>query len=171
MTGEGIIVSVIDTGVNYDHLDLEDHMWENDDYPNHGWDFYFNDNDPKDEYGHGTHCAGTVAGDGTAGSQTGVAPDALIMACKVTNAAASASESMIWSAVEFSIEQGADLISLAMGWQHSWGPNRTDWRETFDAVLAAGMVASVAAGNEGSDQGSFPIPDNVRTPGDCPHPG
>ncbi len=170
LTGEGIIVSVIDTGVNYDHLDLEDHMWESEEYPNHGWDFYFNDDDPKDEYGHGTHCAGTVAGDGTAGSQTGVAPDALIMACKVTNAAASSAESMIWDAVEFSIEQGAHVISLSMGWQHSWGTNRQVWRQTFDAVLAAGMVASVAAGNEGDQQGSYPIPDNVRSPGDCPPP-
>lgn len=168
--GTGIIVSVIDTGVNYDHLDLEDHMWESEEYPNHGYDFFYNDDDPKDEHGHGTHCAGTVAGDGTAGSQTGVAPEATIMACKVGDAVGSSSESMIWAAVEFSIEQGAHVISLSMGWQHSWGPNRTVWRETFDAVLAAGIPASVAAGNEGSDQGSYPIPDNVRCPGDCPPP-
>jgi len=79
-TGQGIVVSVIDSGVNYNHADLADHMWEDDDYPYHGWDFYNNDNDPMDGHGHGTHCAGTVAGDGTAGSQTGMAPDASIMA-------------------------------------------------------------------------------------------
>lgn len=169
-TGEGVVVSVIDTGVNYDHLDLADHMWESDEYPNHGWDFYYNDDDPMDEHGHGTHCAGTVAGDGTAGSQTGVAPDAQIMACKVGDALGNSSESMIWSAVEFSLEQGADVISISMGWQHDWGPNRVVWRETFESVLAAGVVASVAAGNEGDQQGTYPIPDNVRTPGDCPPP-
>jgi len=169
-TGEGVIVSVIDTGVNYDHLDLADHMWESVDYPNHGWDFFYNDNDPKDEHGHGTHCSGTVAGDGTAGSETGMAPDATIMACKVGDAAGSSAESMIWAAVEFSIEQGADVISLSMGWLHAWNPNRTVWRDSFDAVLAAGVAASVAAGNEGNEQGSYPIPDNVRTPGDCPPP-
>jgi len=169
-TGEGVIVSVIDTGVNYDHLDLEDHMWESVDYPNHGWDFFYNDDDPKDEHGHGTHVAGTVAGDGTAGSETGMAPDATIMACKVGDALGNSSESMVWSAVEFSIEQGADVISLSMGWLHAWGPNRTAWRESFDAALAAGVVASVAAGNEGTQLGSYPIPDNVRSPGDCPPP-
>lgn len=169
-TGEGVIVCVIDTGVNYEHEDLEDHMWESEDYPNHGYDFYYDDDDPKDEHGHGTHCAGTVAGDGTAGSQTGMAPDATIMACKVGDAGGNSSESMIWSAVEFAIENGAHVLSLSMGWQHSWGPNREVWRDTFDAVLAAGVAASVAAGNEGQDQGSYPIPDNVRTPGDCPPP-
>lgn len=169
-TGEGVLVAVLDTGVNYDHLDLADHMWENDDFPNHGYDFVNDDNNPKDDHGHGTHCAGTVAGDGTAGSQTGVAPDATIMACKILDSGGSGNESYTWSAVEFTIEHGVDVISFSVGWQHSWGPNRKVWRETFDAVLAAGMVASVAAGNEGQDQGSYPIPDNVRTPGDCPPP-
>ena len=92
-TGQGIVVSVIDSGVNYNHADLADHMWEDDDYPYHGWDFYNNDNDPMDGHGHGTHCAGTVAGDGTAGSQTGMAPDASIMACKVLADGGDGSES------------------------------------------------------------------------------
>ncbi len=78
-TGEGVIVAVLDVGVNYNHFDLTDHMWESTEYPNHGYDFHNNDNDPMDGHGHGTHCAGTVAGDGTAGSQTGMAPDATIM--------------------------------------------------------------------------------------------
>jgi len=168
--GEGVIVAVIDTGVNYDHVDLQDHVWESTEYPNHGYDFVNNDNDPKDDHGHGTHCSGTVAGDGTAGSQTGVAPEATIMCLKVLDSGGGGSESGVWSAVEFSVEQGAHVMSLSLGWQHSWGVNRTVWRQTFDNALAAGLVASVAAGNEGEDLGSFPIPDNVRTPGDCPPP-
>ena len=168
--GEGIIVSVIDTGVNFDHNDLNDHVWENDDYPNHGYDFVNNDNNPMDDHGHGTHCAGTVAGDGTAGSQTGVAPEATIMCCKVLDSGGGGSESGVWEAIEFSVEQGAHVLSLSLGWQHSWGVNRTVWRQTFDNVLAAGVAASVAAGNEGDQQSSYPIPDNVRTPGDIPPP-
>ncbi len=168
--GEGVIVSVIDTGVNYDHLDLADNVWEHPDYPNHGYDFVNNDNDPKDDQGHGTHCAGTVAGDGTAGSQTGVAPGATIMCLKVLDSGGGGEESGVWSAVEFSVENGAHVMSLSLGWQHSWGPNRTVWRQTFDNALAAGVVASVAAGNEGDQLGSYPVPDNVRTPGDVPPP-
>ncbi len=168
--GEGIIVSVIDTGVNYNHVDLNDHVWEDPDYPNHGYDFVNNDNDPMDDHGHGTHCSGTVAGDGTAGSQTGVAPEATIMCCKVLDAGGGGNESGVWDAIEFSVENGANVMSLSLGWQHSWGPNRSVWRQAFDNAMAAGVVASVAAGNEGDQQGSYPIPDNVRTPGDLPPP-
>jgi len=169
-TGEGIIVSVLDTGVNYNHNDLSDHVWESTEYPNHGYDFANNDNNPMDDHGHGTHCAGTVAGDGTAGSQTGMAPDAIIMCCKVMDAGGGGTESGVWEAVEFSIDHGAHVLSLSLGWLHAWNPNRIGWRQTFDNALAAGVVSSVAAGNEGADQGSYPVPDNVRTPGDCPPP-
>jgi len=168
--GEGVIVAVIDTGVNYDHYDLQDHVWESVEYPHHGYDFVNNDNDPKDDHGHGTHCSGTVAGDGTAGSQTGVAPEATIMCLKVLDSGGGGAESGVWAAAEFAVEHGAHVMSLSLGWQHSWGVNRTVWRQTFDNALAAGVVASVAAGNEGDQQSSYPIPDNVRTPGDCPPP-
>ncbi len=50
------------------------------------------------------------------------------------------------------------------------GPNRQLFRQAFDNVLAAGVVSSVAAGNEGEQQGLYPVPDNIRTPGDCPPP-
>ncbi len=166
-TGQGVVVAVLDVGVNYNHVDLSDHMWEDVNYPNHGYDFAYNDNDPMDNHGHGTHCAGTVAGDGTAGSQTGMAPDALIMAVKVLNDAGSGQESNSWQGFEFAVENGADIISFSVGWSHSWGPNRPTWRNTLENTLAAGVVASVAAGNEG---GSTNNPDDVRTPGDCPPP-
>lgn len=166
-TGQDVIVSVIDAGVNYNHVDLEDHMWMSDDFPNHGYDFHNDDNDPMDGHGHGTHCAGTVAGDGTAGSQTGMAPDAIIMGCKVLGDDGSGNESSVWAAIEFSVEQGAHVITMSLGWQHAWNPDRVTWRQTLDNALAAGMVASIAAGNEG---GSTTNPDDVRTPGDCPPP-
>ncbi|UCH79003.1 MAG: S8 family serine peptidase, partial [Candidatus Coatesbacteria bacterium] len=74
--GTGIIVCVADTGVNYNHRDLADHMWNKAGYPNHGRNFGSGDpNDTMDYSGHGTHTAGTVASDGTAGSQCGVAPE------------------------------------------------------------------------------------------------
>ncbi len=169
-TGEGVIVAVIDTGVNYNHVDLADHVWTDPSYPYHGWDFINNDNNPMDDHGHGTHCAGTVAGDGTAGSQTGVAPDAKIMCLKVMDSGGGGSESGVWSAIQFAIDHGANVISMSLGWQHSWGPNRATWRSTMENLLTAGLVASVAAGNEGDQQYMYPIPDNIRTPGDCPPP-
>ena len=169
-TGAGVTVSVIDTGVNYNHTDLADHLWCSPSYPNHGYDYANNDDNPMDDHGHGTHVAGTVAGDGTSGTSTGMAPDAEIMCMKVMDSNGSGYESDVFSAIQFSITNGADVISMSLGWLHDWGPNRSQWRSTMDNVLAAGMIASVAAGNEGNQQYLYPVPDNIRTPGDCPPP-
>jgi len=167
-TGQGSVVSVIDTGVNYNHQDLNDHMWGGGIFfPLHGYDFHNDDNNPMDDMGHGTHCAGTVAGDGTAGSQTGIAPDAAIMALKVLDASGGGYESSCWEAIEFSVDNDADVMSLSLGWLHAWGPDRTSWRNAMNSALFAGVIASVAAGNEGTQYG---VPDNVRTPGDVPPP-
>ncbi|MCD4817507.1 MAG: S8 family serine peptidase [Candidatus Cloacimonetes bacterium] len=168
--GEGVVVAVLDTGVNYNHNDLNDHLWTDVSYPNHGYDFVNNDNNPMDDHGHGTHCAGTVAGDGTSGSQTGVAPEAQIMALKILASDGSGTESGVWEAIQFAIDNGANVLSMSIGWQHDWNPNRVAWRNAMDGALTAGLVASVAAGNEGDYQSYYPIPDNVRTPGDCPPP-
>ena len=151
-TGAGIKVGVLDTGVNYNHVDLADHMWSDPGYPNHGYDFANNDNNPIDDNGHGTHCAGTVAGDGTAGSQTGMAPDATIIALKVLNSTGSGTESGVWAAIQFIVDHGGDVISMSLGWQHSWGVDRASWRNSFNNALAAGVIAAVAAGNEGDSR-------------------
>jgi subtilisin family serine protease len=159
-TGQGIIVAVLDTGVNYNHEDLEDNMWTHPEFPFHGWSFVNNNNNPMDYNGHGTHCAGTVAGDGSAGSQTGMAPSAKIMALQVLGGSGGGTESGVWEAIEFSVEYGAHVMSLSLGWQHVWNPDRASWRNAMDNALAAGVIASVASGNEGGSN----TPSNVRTP-------
>jgi len=164
--GSGIVVSVVDTGVDYNHNDLHNNMWHDTAAGLHyGWDFENNDGDPMDSNGHGTHCAGSVAGDGTAGTETGVAPGATIMACRVANQLSA--EAQLWEAFEFSIDNGADVISTSMGWCQAWDPDRVSWRESEENVLAAGICHSVAAGNEGGNPSSW---GDIRTPGDCPPP-
>jgi len=171
-SGDGILVAVLDTGVRYTHNDLDDHVWDGSGagYPYHGYDFVNGDNNPMDDHGHGTHCAGTVAGDGTSGSQTGMAPDATIMCLKVLDSGGSGTESGVWNAIEFCVTHDVDVMSMSIGWQHAWGVDRESWRDAMNNAVAAGVIASVAAGNEGDQQGSYPIPDNVRTPGDVPPP-
>jgi len=165
-TGEGIVVAVLDTGVNYDHDDLEGNMWTHAEFPYHGWNFVNNTNNPMDYHGHGTHCAGTVAGNGNAGSQTGMAPSAKIMALQVLGADGGGSESGVWAGIQFAVEHGANILSLSLGWQHAWNPDRASWRNAMDNALAAGVIAAVASGNEGGGS----APSNVRTPGDVPAP-
>ena len=72
--GQGVVVAVVDTGVNYNHMDIANHLWDGgEEFPNHGFDVYNYDDDPMDDNGHGTHCAGIICGDGTAWLATGVA--------------------------------------------------------------------------------------------------
>ncbi|HEX04005.1 MAG TPA: hypothetical protein ENH10_02475, partial [Bacteroidetes bacterium] len=170
-TGEGVLLAIIDTGVNYNHLDVADHMWDGGgSYPNHGYDFYNSDNNPYDDNGHGTHTAGTALGDGTAGSQTGVAPDATLMALKVFSSGGSGVESDTWDALDFCIAHGVDVTSLSAGWTSASTTIKQAFREQYDLMNAAGIVSIVAAGNEGSYQNWYPIPNNVRTPGTVPPP-
>jgi serine protease AprX len=138
-TGAGIVVGVVDSGVNYNHLDLADHLWDGGpEFPHHGYDIVNDDNDPMDDKGHGTHVAGIVCGDGTSGSQTGVAPDA-------------------------TLSQGMTGAEVA---------DKEIFRRTCTAILDAGIVALVCAGNEGLSilQMAYPIPNNIRVPASCPPP-
>jgi len=57
ITGRDVTVAIIDTGIDYNHPDLKDNFID-------GYDFVNNDDDPMDDNGHGTHCAGIIAGTG-----------------------------------------------------------------------------------------------------------
>ena len=170
-TGEGVVVAVIDTGVNYNHLDVADHLWDGGtEFPNHGYDVYNNDNDPMDDQGHGSHCAGTVLGDGTAGSQTGMAPNATLMCVKCLNSQGGGGADPISAGIQWAVEHGCDMFSMSLGIASSTIPERTLLRHMCEAALDAGVVAAIAAGNEGNSTWQYPIPNNVRVPGSCPPP-
>lgn len=170
-TGEGVLVAVVDTGVNYNHVDLADHLWDGGpEFPNHGYNTYSNNNDPMDGNSHGTHCAGTVCGDGTSGLNTGMAPDATLMCVKCLSDGGSGDVNTISSGMEFAVEHYADVMSLSLGIASSSVSERTILRHTCVNALEAGVVAAIAAGNEGDQQWMYPIPNNVRVPGSCPPP-
>jgi serine protease AprX len=189
VSGGGAVVAVIDTGVCWSHPDIVNQMWINpgedldgdgvvmdaddmngvDDDGNGfiddlvGWDFDINDNDPNDDSnGHGSHCAGTVAGDGTQGTESGMAPDAEIMAVRV--GVTFADEVDVWNAMQYAADNGADSISMSLGWPHNQNPDRATWRQNCENTIDAGTAMVIAAGNESSGN----EPDNVRTPGDVP---
>ena len=181
-TGKNVVVAILDSGINDEHTDLKDHLWqgyadtdgdgEADDII-HGWNFTTKDgkgdSDIKDEYGHGTHCAGIICGDGTSGNITGIAPDATLMTLKTINRTGGGSPANMMNAVQFAIENGADILSISSGFKSSQisASEKEALRRTFVNALEAGIVAFVAAGNDGD---SYGVPDNVDYPAVCPPP-
>lgn len=193
-TGQGVVVAILDTGIDYNHPDLAGRMWNNpgeiagnrmDDDGNGyvddvmGYDFADNDSDPMDEGSnsnpfnpcHGTHVAGTVAGDGTEGTITGVAPGALLMACRVLSGA-SGTISDILEAMGYAVANGAHVINMSIGFMDETGvaPERALMRTAAHATLLAGVIIAAAAGNGNPAGGHFQAPYNIACPGDSPSP-
>jgi subtilisin family serine protease len=178
-TGAGIVVADIDTGTCITHPDIAGQIWTNpgeipgnnidddgngykDDIHGWSWDGGVSNSNISDNQGHGSHTAGTVAGDGTQGTQCGMAPDARLQTVKFWNSLSG--ESAAWSCMQYSLQNGAHLSTNSYGWLHAWNPDRVTWRTLCENAFAAGMVQVFAAGNEGTSYGI----DSVRTPGDVP---
>lgn len=171
-TGKGVIVAVIDSGVNYNHADIKDHLWDGGaQYPNHGYNTVNDNFDTMDRYGHGTHCAGTICGDGTSGFLTGMAPDATLMCVKALDDYGAGSTSSINLAMEFAIEHHADILSMSLGIVGPSVANKTLLRHTCVNALELGVIASVAAGNFGTNMTpQVQVPNNILAPANCPPP-
>lgn len=183
ITGEGVVVGIIDTGCCITHPDLENQIWNNpNEIPNNGiddehngyvddvagWNFQLNNNDVSESdfvFGHGTHTTGTVAGDGTNGNATGMAPDVSMMILRIWNSFSG--ESTVWEAMQYAVDNGADIISVSLGWPDFSNPNRQMWRNICINTIAGGVVVIYAAGNEGQCKCNTP-PHEIRTPGDVP---
>jgi subtilisin family serine protease len=142
--GKDVVVGIIDTGVNKYHEDLNMKIGG-------GWDFVNNDNDPMDDNGHGTHCAGIVAAaintyNGVPVAVVGVAPEATINAYKVLNSRGSGTISIIVAGINQAVIDGVDVISMSLG--------STSYSQAlYDACLNAnstGIVVVAASGNSGN---------------------
>jgi thermitase len=163
-TGNGVVVAVIDTGVNYLHEDLAANMWDGSTAgaPNHGRDFVgAGDDDPMDLDGHGTHVAGTVAAVGDNGlGTTGVCWRASVMAVRVLDESGNGFTADLVRGIDFAVLHGAKVINLSLG-----GPAFDP--ALADAISSADAVVVAAAGNEGrnNDSGSTPTyPCNFTAP-------
>ena len=179
-TGKNVVVAVLDTGTNIYHNDLKDHLWEgavdtdddgNPDEVVNGWNFSVNNGNSNiiDDNGHGTHCAGIVCGDGTSGTTTGVAPDALLMTVKVLGGTGTGSVDNMIAGVQFAVDHGADILSMSLGYRADQisVAQKELIRDAFNEVLTAGAIVCAAVGNDGNTYGA---PYNVDYPAACPSP-
>ncbi len=153
-TGAGILVAVVDTGIDYNHPDIVANMW-----PALGYDFIgathtnpVQSNDPIDHQGHGTHVAGTIAAVGNNGiGVIGVAWNARVMAVKGLDDEGIGLDSTLAPAIQYAADNGADVINA------SWdGPGYS--QTIADAVSYAynlGAVFVAAAGNDSEDARDF----------------
>ncbi len=164
--GAGVVVAVVDSGVDYGHVDLAANIWTNsreiagnglDDDNNgyiddvRGWDFYNNDNDPMDGHGHGTHVSGTIAavGDNATGI-VGVAPSAKIMAVKGLSDTGSGSSEGLAAAIDYAANNGADVINNSWGCSSPCSSNPVA-EEAVAYARGLGAVVVFAAGNSQDD--------------------
>jgi hypothetical protein len=156
-----IVVAVIDTGVDFAHLDLAANMWVNsreipgnglDDDGNgytddvNGIDCVTNSGNVQDEHGHGTHVAGIIAaqaGNGLGG--VGVAFNVQIMAIKAAQYSGVLAASDIAQGIYYAVENGADVINMSFG-----GYGRSQVEEDALTVAFGTAVLVAAAGNDGN---------------------
>lgn len=167
--GEGIVVAVIDTGVDYNHEDLQDNIWTNsaevsgttgaDDDNNgyvddvHGINLIDPNETPMDDHGHGTHVAGIIAMENNNVGGVGIAYKSKIMPIKAGGSDGTFYSSDIAKGIEYAYKNGADVINMSFG---SYAHSALIENALQDAFSSCVLVA--AAGNDG------------RTTADCPFP-
>ncbi|CAL9436909.1 S8 family serine peptidase [Streptomyces sp. enrichment culture] len=153
LTGKGVTVAVLDTGVDAGHPDLAGRITAS--------RSFVEGEEVADRNGHGTHVASTVGGSGAAsdGAEKGVAPGAELVVGKVLGDQGSGSESQIIAGMEWAArEAGADIVSMSLG---STEPSDgTDPMARAVNALSAetGALFVVAAGNTGA-------PSSIGSPG------
>lgn len=131
-----------------------------------GWDFTTNSYNITTA-SHGSATLGHVIGDGTGGTQTGVAPGSKCILMRNNSGQA---QQML--AFQYAVEEGAGVItsSLSWKWYFSPKPDYSLMRLATDMSLAAGVVHTNSTSNDGTNLGQAPIPMNISTAGNCPPP-
>lgn len=136
--GAGVIVAVIDTGVDLDHPDLQQNLVA-------GKTFVSGTTSPNDDQGHGTHVAGIVAGVGNNGGIIGVAPEARIMPVKVLNSSGNGSIFDVADGISWAVDHGARIINLSLGSSQ----NSSTLTSAVNYAYTKGAFIVAAAGNCG----------------------
>ena len=145
ITGKDVDVAVLDTGIHDEHpsLTIEKEV----DYTGEGTD---------DLHGHGTHVAGIIAS--TDSTYRGVAYDADLFNVKVLNKDGSGYGSDVIKGIEWSVDNGAEIISMSLGAEVDPCDGTDAISQAVDKAVNKGVVVVVAAGNSGPDSGTITSP-------------
>lgn len=138
VTGKGIKVAVLDTGVATMHPDLKDAI-------DLTQDFSGSKTGAADLQGHGTHCAGVIGARKNDTGLIGVAPDCRLYIGKVLGGDGSGGFSQIVAGIRWALKQKVHIISMSLG-----APSgNTELKKAVDDAEKAGVIIVAAAGNEG----------------------
>ena len=142
--GNGIVVSIIDTGIDLNHPDLEGQIIG-------GYDFVDNDEIPEDTNGHGTQVAGIIASNG---NLKGISPNSKILMYKVSEDGESVPSHLIIKAIEKSIEDNADIINISLGINQT----NTKIDQAVNKAVKNNIFVVAAAGNFGPELSTIGSP-------------
>jgi serine protease AprX len=181
LDGSGIGIAVVDSGINGDHEDLVS-VPPGSYYPKsrvvYSQNFVSGESTTRDLYGHGTHVAGIIAGDGSASSGSssfrtikGVAPGAKLINLRVLNAQGSGFESDVIAGIERAIQLKSTynirIINLSIGTGVDESYNKDPLCKIAKIAWEKDMVVVVAAGNYGNTEyGPYGL---ITSPGNSPY--
>jgi minor extracellular serine protease Vpr len=142
ITGKGVVVAILDTGVDYTHPDLGGTIGP-DQKVLGGFDFVDDDGDPLDMDGHGTAVAGII---GANGQIKGIAPEVSILAYRVVDRMGNVKSTDLLRALEKASQDGADVINLSLGTKEEIGA----LTYAVQNIVDSGIVVVAATGNSGT---------------------
>ena len=136
--GKGVVVAVIDTGCDLQHVDIKNNLLK-------GINLLDNSKDPQDDNGHGSHVCGMIAAENNGLGMVGVAPQVKILPVKALNSKGDGSLQDVINGIIWSADAGADFITMSLGTS-----NTSDGLEKAIAYASLkGSVVFAAAGNSG----------------------
>ncbi|MBU6376538.1 MAG: S8 family serine peptidase [Bdellovibrionales bacterium] len=146
---DDIVVAVIDTGVDYTHVDLRNNIWRSAD-GSYGFDFVGNRANAYDDNKHGTHCAGIIGAEKNGIGVVGVNQRVKIMPVKFMDSRGSGDTMAAIKAIDYAVANGAKVIS------NSWGGGGYSslLNDAIQRAIAKGVYVVAAAGNEANDNDS-----------------
>lgn len=148
LTGAGIKVGVLDTGIQLNHEDL---------IVKGGVSFIPGVTSYNDDEGHGTHVAGIIGAENNGIGTVGVAPEADIYSIKVLDQNGSGYDSYIIAGIDWAITNKMDIINLSLGGDEG----NSFLKDAVDKAVANGILVVAAAGNDG---GADPTGNTVDYP-------